>query len=130
MEKIKSRKFWMAVVSAVLLVLNEGLGLKVPSDTILSFTGVIMAYLFGQSYVDGKQKSTQQVTQHIITNAQPEPLEDDALEGNTDSESITEDETQQQSDNNALAQLEAERLAKIAEIEKQLEELKAATPTV
>jgi len=129
MEKIKSRKFWMVVVSAVLLVLNEGLGLKVPTDTVLSFAGVVMAYLFGQSYVDGKQSSIQQVTQHIITNAQPEPLEDDELEGNTDSESIPEDESQQ-SDNNALAQLEAERLAKIAVIEKQLEELKAANPIV
>ena len=53
MEKFKSRKFWMAVVSAVLIVLNEGLGWNVPSETILSFAAVVLGWIFAEAYVDG-----------------------------------------------------------------------------
>ena len=54
MEKLKSRKFWMAVISAVLIVLNEGLGWNVPSETVLSFAAVVLGWVFAEAYVDGK----------------------------------------------------------------------------
>ena len=53
MEKLRSRKFWMAVVSAVLIVLNDGLGWNIPTETVMSFVAVVLGYLLGQSYVDG-----------------------------------------------------------------------------
>ena len=55
MERLKSRKLWMAIVSAVLIILNEGLGWNIPSETVMSFTAVVLGYLLGQSYVDGHQ---------------------------------------------------------------------------
>lgn len=54
-SKLNSRKFWMAVISAALVVANEGLGLGIDSDTVLAFAGIIMSYIFGQAYVDSKK---------------------------------------------------------------------------
>lgn len=56
-EKLKSRKFWVTVVSAILIVLNEGLGLDIDSETVLGFAGIIISYLLGQSYVDSKSQN-------------------------------------------------------------------------
>jgi len=52
MEKLKSRKFWMAVVGALLIILTEGLGFDIPTETVLAFAAVIMSYIFGEAYVD------------------------------------------------------------------------------
>ena len=51
MERLKSRKFWMALLGAILPVLNEQLGLKIPVESVL----VVIAYILGQSYVDAKR---------------------------------------------------------------------------
>ncbi len=53
-EKLKSRKFWLAVVSAVLVIMNEGLGWNVPSETVLTFAALILGWIFAEAYVDGK----------------------------------------------------------------------------
>tara|TARA_R110002050_G_scaffold195770_1_gene330677 strand:- start:89 stop:262 length:174 start_codon:yes stop_codon:yes gene_type:complete len=53
-NKLKSRKLWMSIISGVLLIMNEGLGIIVDTNTILSFSGIIMSYILGQSFVDGK----------------------------------------------------------------------------
>jgi len=52
MNKIKSRKFWMAVVGALLVVLNDGLGLNLPTESIKTVAEVIIAYIIGQGAVD------------------------------------------------------------------------------
>ena len=52
MEKLKSRKFWMAVIAAALIVANEGLGLDIPTDTVMAFAAVVIGYIFGEAYVD------------------------------------------------------------------------------
>ena len=56
MSKLKSRKFWMTVISALLVVLNEGLGLGIDSETVLAFAGIVMSYILGQSHVDAKKE--------------------------------------------------------------------------
>lgn len=56
MDKFKSRKFWLALISAILVLLNDGLDMNIPSDAIMQFVGVVVAYILGQSYVDGKKK--------------------------------------------------------------------------
>lgn len=48
MDKLKSRKFWFAIVGALLPVVNEAFGLKLPLESLYA----IIAYLFGQSAVD------------------------------------------------------------------------------
>lgn len=53
-EKLKSRKFWITVASSVVVILNDGLGLNIDSETVLGFTGIVVSYILGQSYVDGK----------------------------------------------------------------------------
>ncbi|WP_047154751.1 hypothetical protein [Aneurinibacillus tyrosinisolvens] len=57
MGKLKSRKLWMAIVIAALIVANQGFGLHIPEQGVMSMAGVIMAYIFGQAYVDAKQPS-------------------------------------------------------------------------
>jgi len=54
MEKLKSRKLWMAIISGLLIIMNEGLGWNIPSETVLSFAAVVLGYLLSQGYVDGK----------------------------------------------------------------------------
>ena len=53
-NKLKSRKLWMSIISGGLLIMNEGLGIIVDTNTILSFSGIIISYILGQSFVDGK----------------------------------------------------------------------------
>ena len=52
MGKLKSRKFWMAVVTALLIVFNDGLGLELPTEAIMTVAGVVIAYILGESGVD------------------------------------------------------------------------------
>lgn len=54
MDKLKSRKFWMAVATAVLIIANEGLSLNIPKDAVLQVVGVVISYILGQSFVDAK----------------------------------------------------------------------------
>ena len=54
MKKLKSRKFWMAVVAAMLVIANEGLGLNLPEEAIMTVAAVVIGYILGESYVDGK----------------------------------------------------------------------------
>lgn len=51
-SKLKSRKFWLAVTSALLLVANEGLGLDIPEDVVLPFVALIVTYILGEAAVD------------------------------------------------------------------------------
>ncbi len=59
MSKLKSRKFWMAVVSGLLVVTNQGLGLELPDDTILAFAGIVLGYMVSQGWVDGLEIKAQ-----------------------------------------------------------------------
>jgi len=42
----------MAVISALIIIANKGLGLDLPEEAILAIAGVVMAYIFGQGAVD------------------------------------------------------------------------------
>lgn len=55
MQKFKSRKFILAVVSAVLIILNDGLDLGINSETVLAFAGLIAVWITGESVVDAKR---------------------------------------------------------------------------
>jgi len=50
--KWKSRKFWTAVVSAILMILNQGLGWDVPEDTVIAFVVLILGWIFAEAAVD------------------------------------------------------------------------------
>lgn len=55
-SKLTSRKFWMALIGAALLLLNQGLDLDIDSNAVLGFAGIVMSYLVSQGWVDGKEK--------------------------------------------------------------------------
>jgi len=44
----------MAVVAALLVIANEGLGLNLPEEAIMTVAAVVIGYILGESYVDGK----------------------------------------------------------------------------
>ena len=56
MEKMKSRKFWMALIGAVLPIVAAFMSQEMPlNEAVLESVAVITAYIFGQGYVDGKE---------------------------------------------------------------------------
>ncbi len=55
-SKFTSRKFWMAVAGAFLLIANEGLGFSIPDNVILPFVSLIITYILGEAVVDATRK--------------------------------------------------------------------------
>ena len=55
-DKLKSRKFWFAIVGAIVLVLNEGLDMGLDRDTILGFAALVLGYIFAEAGVDMTRK--------------------------------------------------------------------------
>jgi hypothetical protein len=47
-----SKKLFMALVTAGVVVANEGLGLGLPEEAIYTLAGVAATYIFGQAVVD------------------------------------------------------------------------------
>ena len=52
MHKLKSRKFWIAVASAIFVILTEGLGIDISQEVYWSVVGIAAAYILGESFVD------------------------------------------------------------------------------
>jgi uncharacterized oligopeptide transporter (OPT) family protein len=55
MEKIKTgiktTEFWLALITAIITVLNEQLGLNLPKEAIISIIAMVISYIFGRSIV-------------------------------------------------------------------------------
>ena len=54
-RKLTSRKFWVAVASAVFIILSEGLGWNVDKDVYWKIVALALGYVFGEAYVDAKK---------------------------------------------------------------------------
>lgn len=56
MNKLRSRKLWVALSGIAVVVLNQGLGVAPEkADAIIQAVSVIVgAYVLGQGYADGK----------------------------------------------------------------------------
>lgn len=52
--RLRSRKFLSAIFTALLIILNEGLGVPVNREAYAWISGVIIAFILGESYIDGK----------------------------------------------------------------------------
>ena len=61
-KKFKSRKFILAVVTAVLIVLNDGLDLGIDSETVLAFAGIVAVWITGESVVDTARANSDKAT--------------------------------------------------------------------
>ncbi len=54
-DKLKSRKFWMALMGAVLPILASYLSAEIDLEAATQATSAVLCtYLLGQGYVDGK----------------------------------------------------------------------------
>jgi hypothetical protein len=48
----QSKKFFMALITALLVVLNEGLGLNIPADAVMTLATVAAGYIFVEGGLD------------------------------------------------------------------------------
>ena len=57
-KKLLSRKFLMALISASLVIANDGLNLGLDQNTIVAFGSIVVAWIIGETAVDvsGKEK--------------------------------------------------------------------------
>jgi len=51
-QKLTSRKFWIAVATAIFILLSEGLGLSMDSDLYWKIVAIALGYIFGEAAVD------------------------------------------------------------------------------
>lgn len=51
-QKLTSRKFWVAVASAVFIILSEGLGLNIDHDLYWKIITIALGYIFSEAAVD------------------------------------------------------------------------------
>ncbi len=49
-----SRKFWLAVITAITLVLQKQIGLDLDPEVITGIVVAVVAYIVGESYIDAK----------------------------------------------------------------------------
>ena len=54
-EKLKSRKWQLAAIAMLLIILNGILNLNMPMALELALVGVIIAYIGGESWIDKKR---------------------------------------------------------------------------
>ena len=66
-SKLLSRKFILAVVSALLVILNDGLDLGIDKDTVIAFAGIVATYIIGESAVDVSKKTTTEKKEYDTT---------------------------------------------------------------
>jgi uncharacterized membrane protein len=57
-EKLSSRKFMVTLAGVITVIANDYFGIGFEKETILSVVGLMMSYVVGQGYVDGKEKGT------------------------------------------------------------------------
>lgn len=46
---VKTSEFWLAIVGAILPVLNDQFGWKIPSEQVIAVAGLIGTYILGRS---------------------------------------------------------------------------------
>ena len=58
MEKLRSRKFWLALLGALAPYVFQVITGEIDAETAYQASAAIIgSYLFGQSYVDGQKES-------------------------------------------------------------------------
>ena len=49
-----SRKFWIAVVTALTMILSDKLGLDLDPEMVVAIILPVVAYILGESFIDSK----------------------------------------------------------------------------
>ena len=68
-EKLKSRKLWAFILTALLVVANFIFTLGIPSADVLYLVGLTASYILGQGFVDTKQQPVKELPVGDITSA-------------------------------------------------------------
>jgi len=53
--KFKDPKFWLALLSAILVAINEAFGWNLPIEIILTVISFILSILFGKDFIQAKK---------------------------------------------------------------------------
>lgn len=48
---IKTSEFWVAAIGALIPVINQHLGLNIPTEAVLGIVAIVISYIAGRSYV-------------------------------------------------------------------------------
>lgn len=56
LERMKSRKFLLALANVLFIVINEVLQQPIDPEAYWAITGGVIAFIVGESYVDGAKK--------------------------------------------------------------------------
>ena len=54
LQRLKSRKFLVAVATILLIICNEMVGLNIPAESYWAIILPVIAYILGEAYTDGK----------------------------------------------------------------------------
>mgnify|MGYP001576093935 CR=1 FL=1 len=54
-NRLKSRKFWVAVITPLVIIFTRVVGLELDNNAIVSISGVVSAYILGEAYVDSRR---------------------------------------------------------------------------
>ncbi len=53
--RLKSRKFLLALVNFIFVVINEVIGAPIDREAYFAITGGVIAFIVGEAYVDGQK---------------------------------------------------------------------------
>ena len=54
LQRLKSRKFLVAIATILLIICNEMIGLNIPAASYWAVILPVIAYILGEAYTDGK----------------------------------------------------------------------------
>ena len=54
---LKSSEFWMSLVAALTMVANDGFGLNLPTESVMSLAAITISYIFGRTVVKARGQS-------------------------------------------------------------------------
>jgi len=54
-KKLRSRKLWVAIITALAVFLNEVFGIEIDAENLLMVVLPIVAYILGESWIDAKK---------------------------------------------------------------------------
>lgn len=55
MNKLKSRKFWLTVLGAAIVIVNEVFDLGLSPEAQAAIVGIFVSFIIGESVVDSKR---------------------------------------------------------------------------
>ena len=59
-NKLKSRKFWLTILGAALVVLNETFDLGLSPESQATIVAILISFILGESHVDAKRAGKEQ----------------------------------------------------------------------